>query len=161
MPGRRVVYWDSCIFIAWLKNEQRINPLDVDGITHLIDEWDAGRLVIVTSTITRIEVLDSHLTPQQAAEFKASLRRSTIRVESVTVPIADLAHEIRAHHGITTPDAIHVATAVATRCDVLYTFDGKLLPLGPTIAGQYPLSTEPPRRPVQAQAPLPFPPKKA
>ena len=71
---------------------------------------------------------------------------------------------------LTTPDAIHLATAIAIGCDRFFTFDGqdpkekrgrKLLPLGPTIAGQYSLATVLPRRPVQAQAKLPFLPKKA
>ena len=37
------------------------DPSHMDGVTYLVEEWDAERLVIVTSTITRIEVLDSRL----------------------------------------------------------------------------------------------------
>ncbi|MBI1813752.1 MAG: type II toxin-antitoxin system VapC family toxin [Deltaproteobacteria bacterium] len=173
MPGRRVVYWDSCIFIAWLKDEHRANPLDMDGIAYLVDEWDAGRLVIATSTITRIEVLDSRLMSEQAAQFQACLRRSTIRVDGVTSAVADLAHQIRDHYPtprITTPDAIHLATAIAIPCETFFTFDGadpvdkkvrKILPLGPTIAGRHTLDTKAPRRPVSSQGVLPLlPPKK-
>jgi len=172
MPGR-IVYWDSCIFIAWLRDEQRPNPSDMDGIAYLVEEWDAGRVVIVTSPITRIEVLDSSLTPDQAATFHACFRRSTLRVDAVTLPVADLAHELRDFYAdprLCTPDALHLATAIAAECDTLYTFDGtnpsdkkkarKLLPLGPKIAGKYALATEPPRRPVTNQARLPFPPSK-
>ena len=166
MPGRRTVYWDSCIFIAWLKDEQRPNPLDIDGVTYLIEEWDAGRLIVVTSTITRIEVLDSHFSAEQRAQFQACLRRSTIRVEGVTSPIADLAHDIRDHYApplIATPDAIHLATAIAGGCESFFTFDGTdpskkkgrpLLPLGPVIAGKHALATEPPRRPPESQGVL-------
>src|SRR5262245_3738162 len=126
MPGR-LVYWDSCIFISWLREEQRPDPLDLDGIAYLVEEWDAGRLVIATSAITRIEVLESTMTAAQAAQFNASLRRSTMRVETVTSAIAELAHELRNHYEdprLDTPDAIHVASAIAAGCECLYTFDG-------------------------------------
>ena len=172
MPGR-LVYWDSCIFIAWLKDEQRPDPLDLDGIAYLVEEWDAGRLVIATSTITRIEVLESSLTPDQAAQFKLALRRSTMRVDAATSPVTDLAHDLRNYYAdprLSTPDAIHMATAIAAGCDTFFTFDGtdpsdrkkarKLLPLGPSLLGQYTLAIAPPRRPATKQAPLPFPPLK-
>ena len=146
MAGRRTVYWDACIFIAWLKGEERPNKADLDGITYLVEEWDEGRLTIVTSTITRIEVLDSTLTVDQATQFALSLRRSTLRVIGVMTPIADIAHALRDFYTsprLSTPDAIHLATAIAAECDAFFTFDGTdtskkktlpLLPLGPTIA---------------------------
>jgi len=172
MPGKpRLVYWDACIFIAWLKNEQRPDPADLDGITYLVEEWQAGQLVIATSTITRIEVLDSTLTEQQQTLFRRVLRQSKVRVFGVTGPIADTAHALRDFYPtprLSTPDAIHLATAIAWECAAFFTFDGardekkkrKLLPLGPTIAGQHTLPTEMPRRPTKSQAAFVFKPKK-
>jgi len=49
-----VIYFDSCTFLAWLKDE--VGRADV--ITQLFDEANNGRLKIVTSTLTIAEVLD-------------------------------------------------------------------------------------------------------
>lgn len=174
MAGKRCIYWDACIFIAWIRNEVRHDPRDLDGIAYFVGEWEASRLVIVTSTITRTEVLDSSLNAEQAAKFRLLMRRSAIQVEAVTGPVADLSHDLRNFYAsprLTTPDAIHVATAIAADCDTLHTFDGvdpsnkkrcPLLPLGPTIMSKYRLDTLRPHRPQQSQGELPLnpPPKK-
>lgn len=170
MAGKPVIYWDSCIFIAWLKDEKRPDPKDMDGVTFLVEEWDAGRLGIVTSTITRVEVLDSYLTKEQRSAFEACLRRSTMSVDGVTSTIAQIAHDIRDAYEeprVATPDAIHLATAIAAGCDRFFTFDGQaskrrgartILPLGPTIAGRN-LQTLVPRRPATSQGTLPLSPR--
>ena len=44
----------------------------------------------------------------------------------VSAAIADLAAGLRAHHALRTPDALHVATALATGCDAFLTNDATL-----------------------------------
>lgn len=38
----------------------------------------------------------------------------------------DLATELRARHGLKTPDALHLAAAIACGCNELWTNDGRL-----------------------------------
>lgn len=38
----------------------------------------------------------------------------------------DLATELRARHGLKTPDALHLAAAIASGCGELWTNDGRL-----------------------------------
>ena len=38
MAGNRVGYWDACIFLAWLKNETRADPADMQGVEYLVEE---------------------------------------------------------------------------------------------------------------------------
>jgi len=166
MPGRRNVYWDACIFITWLTNEQRPNPHDLDGVAYVVEQWFGKAFTIVTSTISRLEVLECTLTTEQVSKFRSSLRRSDMHVIGPSSPIIDVAHEIRSHYEsprVSTPDAIHLATAIAANCDTFFTFDGqnpsekkgrKLLPLGPVLCNKYKLGIELPRRPSTNQGDL-------
>jgi predicted nucleic acid-binding protein len=47
-------------------------------------------------------------------------------VVALTREVIDRATELRARHGVKTPDAIHLAAAVASGCDVFLTDDLRL-----------------------------------
>ena len=39
-------YWDSCIFFAWLNNEESVHgPAVMEGIHEMVDDFDAGKVV--------------------------------------------------------------------------------------------------------------------
>jgi len=60
---KRVLYWDTCVYLAWLKGEDNGASVN-EGIAEAVDEnWD-GKLLIVTSTITLTEVLEATLTDE-------------------------------------------------------------------------------------------------
>jgi predicted nucleic acid-binding protein len=134
----------------------------MDGIAYVVEEWEKGGVVLVTSSITRVEVLDCELPGDAPERFRRALSRTTVHIVDVTRPVSNLAHEIRAHYQsgatfkVKTPDAIHLATAIGMECDAFLTFDGKssktgrvrrLLKLAPVVAGAYPLNIQAPRRP--------------
>jgi len=63
MPGRRKkFYWDSCLFLTWLKNEPR-EPGEVEGIEEVARLIHAGKADLFTSVIAESEVLESKMTP--------------------------------------------------------------------------------------------------
>lgn len=143
MAGNKTprVYWDACVFIALYKGDKPAQEIK-DGLRYWTAKARAGEAHIVTSAITYAEVLRFHH-QQKYPIFSAFMDRYVIR-QAADVPVMKLCHEIRdyfAGHGfnLATADAIHVATAVATDCDELHTFDGisgkhaknclKLLPL--------------------------------
>lgn len=153
MRGKqRLVYWDSGIFLAWLSNEPRARE-EMDGIAEQIRSIDKGNLLVCTSTITLTEVLRSHLTDAQYNKFRSLFDGQKYQLIDVTRKIAFNAHEIRDYYSklkdglgvVTTPDAIHLATAISRQpeCEYFYTFDGKnrpnktraLLPLNGALAG--------------------------
>ena len=175
MAGARVIYLDSCVLIAWITEETRPDPADLDGILYWVEQWELRNVVFVVSALVRAEVLEADLTDQQAEKFKAFLKRSTVHEAGVSAPIIDLAHDIRSYYKRTTkfakvkvPDAIHLATAIAERCELFLTFDGKpagtgkprkkLLALGPTIGGTHHLPIAAPLRPPPPPPP-PEPPR--
>jgi predicted nucleic acid-binding protein len=161
--ARRVEYWDACIYLTWLRAENR--P-ELAAVQHLVERWKSGGVALVSSTITRIEVLEDEMTPDARDEFRASLDSHKVKMAGVTSRVADMAREIRDFYKslkdglptVSTPDAIHLATAIIESCDVLYTLDGvdprqpknkgrKLLTLKAPIAGRYQLPIEPPPPP--------------
>jgi uncharacterized protein len=48
--------------------------------------------------------------------------------EPMTRPVFDLATQLRAQHGLKTPDAIHLAAAIHAGCDEFWTNDWLRLP---------------------------------
>jgi predicted nucleic acid-binding protein len=157
-----IVYLDACIFISMLTGEQRPNneSAEVAGLAILIEKKE---IIPVTSTITRVEVLECRLTEQQKTIMKSLLRPPKIQVKEASAPIMDLAAEIRDYYQrlkdgatsnlptVETPDAIHLSTAIHYDCAVFYTFDERdvpggtrpkraLIPLSGNVADRYPLN---------------------
>lgn len=58
---------------------------------------------------------------------------SDASVVPLTSTVYDLAAELRAHHRLKTPDAIHAAAAITRGCDELWTNDRRLAALEPRL----------------------------
>lgn len=158
-----VYYWDTCLFLAWLKDEQRPAG-EMDGVRETIERHKRREVKIVTSTVTLVEVLQSKYPAGVVGLFNDLLKRAT-RV-SVDIKVAAMAHDIRDYYSsrpgefdrktLSTPDAVHLATAILYRADEFHTFDGKgnstslgLLPLSGNVGGHDLMICKP-----KAQSPL-------
>jgi len=134
MSGNRdVIYWDSCVFYAFLKAEEHRKG-ELNSIKQAQREFDIGKIVLVTSTITLAEVLPSKLTDEQKQLFESISRRSNFSWVDVSLPVANLAVNLRSNYTesredkefrLSTPDAIHIASAIAHKSTRLVTFDEK------------------------------------
>jgi predicted nucleic acid-binding protein len=138
MPGANLFYyWDTCLFLAWLKDEAR-NSGEMDGVREVIDRSKKRDCRLMTSVLTSIEVLQAKIPAGMDTMFGGLLKRMT-RV-GIDTKVAQLAHDIRNHYAkenrnIKTPDAIHLATAILNRADEFHTFDDKLIGLSGDVAG--------------------------
>lgn len=149
------VYWDACIFIAWILDEQRPTG-QMEGVYYWANEIQKGKVILVTSNITRAEVLDCTLTDEQKKKFEGFLKRPNVSTPAANNKIMGIVHEIRDYYQnlkssgqttlptVTTPDAIHLATGIYYECDEFHTFDEKdkpkrraLIPLSNNVAGKY------------------------
>jgi predicted nucleic acid-binding protein len=120
-------HWDSCIFIDGLRQTAGRFP----QISALEQEAKGGHLIIFTSTLAIAEVCKTKdygdLTEDEHRQIKAYFRHKFVKVIQVDRIIARNAAEIVRDHSLKPPDAIHVATAIRCRCQVLYTYDGLML----------------------------------
>ena len=116
-------------------------------------EWDAGKKVLVTSVVTRMEILRSTLTKEQNGKYDLLFKRKSFQEMPIDKRVVAMAHDLRdfyqqqkAKDGLatlTTPDSIHLATAIVWKVECFYTFDAKdkakkaraLLPLNGNVAG--------------------------
>ncbi len=160
--GNNIIYWDSAIFIAFFSQEGTRTKEELAGIDQVVDAFDKGTCILVTSMITKTELLPSKLGKDNYDKLSALWKRKQFQAMEVTEAIIDLANEIRNFYADkqekvpSTPDSIHLATAIRAKADVFQTFDGGkkrgLLQLDGNVAG-YNLSVKVPFVP-QRELPL-------
>jgi predicted nucleic acid-binding protein len=120
-------YWDSCCFIAWLaKEEDR-----VDECQGVVRAAEAGRLQIVTSSLTIAEVvkLKHHrvIPPEVGHAVRKFFRQPYILIRELDRFLAEEAQALVWDQGINPKDAVHVATAMRVGVVQLDTFDRALI----------------------------------
>ena len=147
-----VRYWDSNAFLGWLKPEED----KVEACRAVLKEAEAGRIRLVTSALTLVEVIKLRKRPpiekEDAAKIEAFFKHSYISVRNVDRYVAETGRGLVWDYGVKPKDAIHVATCVRFHIPRLETFDGELIALNGQI-GDPPLSI---RKPGLAQPNLPF-----
>jgi len=126
LAGHRLIALDSCVLIYHLEGHEQLGPAARDVLTHVQD----GRCQAVLSTLALLELQVGAYRngPEDLANrYYASLSAvPNVTWIPVTYSLADLAAQIRARHGIPTPDAIHLATAIETRATLFVTNDRSL-----------------------------------
>lgn len=139
MPGANplLYYWDACIFLAWLKDEER-KLGEMDGVRDIIQRMKRRDARIMTSVLTVVEVLTAKIPVGIDTSFKDLLKRTNR--QSMDIRVASLAHDLRNFYvtqgqSLKSPDAIHLATAINYRADEFHTFDGQLLAMSENVGG--------------------------
>lgn len=123
-PGRVAV--DTAVFIYFIEEHPRYLSL----IEPLFAEAEAGVRELVTSALTLLEVL---VVPYRAGDLQLAERYEAVFSRSRGLRVVDLdrgqlrtAAQIRAMHGVRTPDALQLAAAFSARCPVFLTNDRRL-----------------------------------
>ena len=148
MAGIDRLCWDSCIFYAVLKGENHGNG-ELDILRERVQRFNAGIQEIVASTLMLVEVREGRLNAEEKEKFDRMTKRSNLLLIDVMPDIAkcaaDLRNKYRTGGGaiLSTPDAIHVATAVTLGLE-LWTTDARnsnseagILPLAKDIKNDY------------------------
>jgi predicted nucleic acid-binding protein len=127
-------YWDACVFLAWLKEEQD----KLAQCQAALREAEEGKLIIVTSTLTLAETLylvkgEMPVSQETRQKVRGFFENEYILLAELDRPTAEIAQDVVWDHDVRHKDAIHVATAVANRerlgIEQLDTFDGPLASL--------------------------------
>ena len=153
MPNRPVIYWDTCVFLAWIKDEKRRHEGEMAGVYAVSMEVFKKRLILMTSVVTKAEIQQASLTPEQLERFNKIFDLSNIRAVEVSEGVATKAGQLRHYYksigdgkpGLCKDDSYHLATAIIYKVAAFHTFDRAdkkncrgLLGLNGDVAG-YPL----------------------
>jgi predicted nucleic acid-binding protein len=131
-------FWDSCVFIAFLRDEQAI--YDVQSIAQYLEETRQGQHKLYTSSLVFAEVLPSSLTNREVGSFQDfvnDFQGAIIIVDAspIVTQIAGRLRDLPYRKGtspgrrLATPDAIMLASclylvdAVGVRVNAFHTFD--------------------------------------
>jgi predicted nucleic acid-binding protein len=133
---------DTAVFIYFIEEHDRFLPV----IAPLFAAADAGKLELIASTLTLLEVL---VVPYRAGNIELAERYEAVLTRSRGVRVVDLsrdhlrlAAQVRAATGAATPDALQLAASLASRCSAFITNDRRLpavpglriIQLAPTLA---------------------------
>ena len=136
MSGKTtVIYWDSSAFGALLKEEKNHGDGVYDALLSQAGAFDRNQIVHSVSTVGITEVLSMDLRDDARERFESMIRRSNFQTIALSDGIAQQAARLRRHcygkekngagepYILTTPDAIHVVSAMLIKADVLVTLD--------------------------------------
>lgn len=127
--------WDTTVLLALLRGaEDSRTPGEVLGLRAAADDINNDRATLVTSTLIFAEILPATLDPRRFETFERFLGRENVEVHEVSAAIARSAGEVRRRSAdcgwkLAAEDAVFIATALATGCDALHTFDAHQLRL--------------------------------
>ena len=136
LPSHGSIYLDAAPLIY---SVERIEPY----WSLMQPVWDgaaAGRFALVSSELSLLEVL---VGPRKSGNVALEtlyrqllLGTRELQLVPISQAILDRATSLRGNFGLKTPDAIHIATALESRCTVLVTNDkqfGQVLDVPMTI----------------------------
>ena len=136
MSGKTtVIYWDSSAFGALLKEDKNHGDGVYDALLSQAGAFDRNQIVLSVSTVGITEVLSMDLRDDARERFESMIRRSNFQTIALSDGIAQQAARLRRHcygkekngagepYILTTPDAIHVVSAMLIKADVLVTLD--------------------------------------
>lgn len=132
------IYWDTMLFIYWIEDHPRYGR----RVLQLLEKMKQRQDQLCTSSFAVGEVLVGPY-KADAAETARTIRNvfrlPLIEVIPYTAETSDLYARIRAKHGVSAADAIHLACAAQARIDLFLTNDnaliGKVIPGIQFIAG--------------------------
>jgi predicted nucleic acid-binding protein len=129
--GRGPVGVDTVIFIYFIEE----HPQFLREIEPLFREVDEGRIEVITSALTLLEVL---VVPYRTGDHALASRYDAILTRSRGIRTADIsrdhlraAAQLRAKTGMKTPDSLQIVAALAASCTAFITNDREL----PTVPG--------------------------
>lgn len=115
-----MIYLDSCVLIYALERDDEIGQ-------QVRARLESATEVLAISPLVQFECLVGVLRAEYAVLYQsyqqafARLRRITLSDDTFVS-----AAQLRAKHGLKTPDAIHLAAAVGSGCSALWTNDDRL-----------------------------------
>jgi len=126
LSRHRHVGFDTSIFIYRIEQTGRWSDVSLEILRTLAD----GQFTGVTSVLTLMEISVKPVRlgrPEVADAYEHLIRGiRNLDVVDIDTRIARVGAELRANHGVRTPDALHVAAAIASGATAFVTNDKRL-----------------------------------
>lgn len=119
------VYLDSCIVIYLVEGSAEIR----EQVSRLLLPPKDPIPEVVFTDLTRLECRVKPLAAGDSArlaDYDEFFATPGYEKQPLGTRVFDLATELRARHGLKTPDALHLAAAIDARCDRFWTNDARL-----------------------------------
>ena len=116
------IYWDTMLFVYWLED----HPVYAKRVQQIHTKMEERQDRLCTSAFTAGEVLVGPYKTGATATAKQILevfQSSFIEIIPYTLATADLYARIRADHGVSPADAVHLACAAQVQTDLFLTND--------------------------------------
>lgn len=148
-----ILYWDTCVFLVWLKKETTRATGDMQGVVDCLNRFKRRELSIMTSVLTLTEITVAKIPAGTDTMLETTMQRPNFSKISVDIKIARLARDLRNYYlvrpeykgkTLSVPDALHLATAILYKATEFNTFDEKagtrdktlgLVPLSGNVGG--------------------------
>ncbi len=144
------VYLDTGVYIAVIKQEEG----RVEASRRAIEEGEAGRSVLMASPLVLAE-LCGHGEVRAAQDVTQVdkivndfFRHPFVHWVELDVPLAYEARVLSRRYRLRGSDAVHLASAIRTKCDALMTWD-RGFPIGETVEGVRVMEPAPLTRQIQ------------
>ena len=124
-----LICWDSSVLIDWIKGDDQGRMKRIGMVVSGVEQ-DNYRIVV--STLVYVEVLESAMPEGTMKMFQQFIQnRKQVEVVAVDIRVAQKAQLIRnnSRKKLSTPDAVHIATAIVSGAKIFHTFDDGLLQL--------------------------------
>lgn len=155
MKDRPVIYWDSCVFLAYIKDEKppQRDPEDMPGVYASAKEVYERKVELITSTVINFEIVTARLAPNHQRLLDQVFDLSNVHRIELSQRISEDAGRLAEYYrnlkatdgrpGLCRLDAFHLATALAYEVHSFFTFDRRdknncrgLLGLNGDVAGR-------------------------
>jgi predicted nucleic acid-binding protein len=123
LTGVRKLGVDTAPFIYYVEN----HPVYSSKVDKIFEFAEDNNIKIISSIITLTEVLTKPIQLSDTLlekDYRDLLTDSDeVELFSINKSIAEEAANLRARYQLRTPDALHLATAIETKCDAFLTND--------------------------------------
>ncbi len=117
---------DTMLFVYHFEENPEFGP----AAGRILTAAEKGRCRLVTSILSLMETLvvpKRHGAEELCRRYREFFQSfPNLEVLPLDAPIAEIASDLRAVHSLRTPDALHLATALAARAEAFLTEDRRL-----------------------------------
>jgi uncharacterized protein len=120
------IYWDTMLFVYWLED----HPRYAKRVRQLLEKMKVRQDQLCTSSFAVGETLVGPCkagSPETVRRIREIFRPPLVEVIPFTPETAELYAGIRAKHGVSAADAIHLACAAQARIDLFLTNEAALI----------------------------------